>query len=255
MSTLSISSENGIKREFYLPKSAGLSQSVEIKCKDIEEVNCTVALCCCQQSKQFPLCDGTHHSFNKETNSNICPVLVDMNGSKLVVGTIRKKKRLSTSSIEIQRDSIDEPIKTTESTSNQSETTVTNTTVIQVETVSDLSDIKETVVPQVPKSPKKEDPMVRKVDKSKITAVYSIEEVAQHNTKDDCWMIINGHVYDITAYFPHHPGGVRSLLKFAGKDGTENVQFHSSKMMHLLDNYFYIGRLEGTAAPKSCSIM
>jgi len=258
MSTLSISSENGIKKEFLLPKSA-LSQSVEIKCGDIEEVNCTVALCSCQQSKQFPLCDGSHSKFNKETNSNIFPVLVDMNGSKIVVGTIKKKKRLSTSSsTEIQRDSIDEP-KQTESvestTSNEGETlpkVITSTApVIQVE-----SPKSEPIENNTTDSkPVKKELLVKKVDKTKITAVYTIEEVAQHNTQDDCWMIINGYVYDITAYFPHHPGGTRSILKFAGKDGTENVQFHSSKMMHLLDTYFYIGRLEGTPASKSCSIM
>jgi len=33
-------------------------------------------------------------------------------------------------------------------------------------------------------------------------------------------------------------------MNFAGKDGTENVEFHSSKMMFLLDKYFYIGKLQ-----------
>jgi hypothetical protein len=153
MSTLSISSENGITREFHLPKSAGLSQSVEIKCKDIEEVNCTLALCCCQQSKQFPLCDGTHKTFNKETNSSVCPVLVDMNGSKLVVGTIRKKKRLSASATDIQRDSIDES-KMNETSSNQTEptnsTATTSSPLIQVDSTN--------TVPSTETTPKKGNP-------------------------------------------------------------------------------------------------
>jgi cytochrome b involved in lipid metabolism len=59
-------------------------------------------------------------------------------------------------------------------------------------------------------------------------------------------MIIQGNVYDVTPYFDYHPGGHRALMNFAGKDGTENVEFHSPKMMELLDKYFYIGRLEGT---------
>lgn len=262
MSTLSISSENGIKKEFLLPKSASLSQSVEFQCSDIEEVNCTVALCRCQQSKNFPLCDNvSHHKFNKETNSNIFPVIVDMNGSKLVVGTIKKKKRLSTSSsTEIQRDSIDVEPKQTESTSNEVDTQSkdNNTNIpptIQVESMKTSELIENNTNTSTDSKPVKKELLVKKVDKSKITAVYSKQEVAQHNTQDDCWMIINGHVYDITTYFPHHPGGTRSLLKFAGKDGTENVQFHSGKMMHLLDTYFYIGRLEGTPAPKNCLIM
>jgi len=85
-----------------------------------------------------------------------------------------------------------------------------------------------------------------KVDKTKITSVFSKEEVANHSTREDCWMIIKGHVYDITPYFEYHPGGTKALLNFAGKDGTSNVEFHSSQMMFLLDSYFYIGRLEGT---------
>jgi len=35
-----------------------------------------VALCCCGQSKEYPLCDKTHEIFNKETNSNIQPLVV-----------------------------------------------------------------------------------------------------------------------------------------------------------------------------------
>jgi cytochrome b involved in lipid metabolism len=58
-------------------------------------------------------------------------------------------------------------------------------------------------------------------------------------------MIINGGVYDVTKYIDYHPGGHNAILKFAGKDGSENVQFHSEKMMRILDTYFYIGKLEG----------
>jgi len=87
----------------------------------------------------------------------------------------------------------------------------------------------------------------------KLDRVYTAEEVAPHNTLDDCWMIIEGNVYNITEYIGHHPGGTRALLKFAGKDGSENVQFHSSKMMRLLKTYFFQGRLFG-AQRTSCVI-
>ena len=66
-------------------------------------------------------------------------------------------------------------------------------------------------------------------------------------------MIIRGGVYDVTPYFNFHPGGHQALLNFAGKDGTENIEFHSSKMLQLLDKYFYIGKLEGTE-DRSCII-
>jgi cytoskeletal protein RodZ len=44
-------------------------------------------------------------------------------------------------------------------------------------------------------------------------------EVASHNSKSDCWTIINNEVYDITAYIPRHPGG-DEILRACGTDGT-----------------------------------
>jgi len=46
------------------------------------------------------------------------------------------------------------------------------------------------------------------------------QEVAKHATKDDCWMILQGKVYNLTPYMDFHPGGVDELLRAAGKDGT-----------------------------------
>ena len=92
-----------------------------------------------------------------------------------------------------------------------------------------------------------------KIQKRDIKTSYSPEEVAKHNTVDDMWLIINKKVYDITPYAYIHPGSTKALLKFAGKDGSENVQFHSPKMMWLLDNYFLIGYLEGYS--DSCTVM
>lgn len=117
--------------------------------------------------------------------------------------------------------------------------------------------------PTLTKKPQIEEPLfkgapprtIQRVDKKKITAVFTPEEVAKHNTVEDCWMIIKGGVYDITAYFSIHPGGTRALLKFAGKDGTENVQFHSANMMKILDTYFYIGKLKGACEGGGCSLM
>lgn len=53
--------------------------------------------------------------------------------------------------------------------------------------------------------------------KSNPEAVFSVEEVAKHNTKDDCWVIIHGFVCDVTNYLIHHPGGDKLVLKYAGK--------------------------------------
>eukprot|EP00484_Ammonia_sp_Unknown_P025452 CAMPEP_0197027504 /NCGR_PEP_ID=MMETSP1384-20130603/7403_1 /TAXON_ID=29189 /ORGANISM="Ammonia sp." /LENGTH=225 /DNA_ID=CAMNT_0042456359 /DNA_START=27 /DNA_END=704 /DNA_ORIENTATION=+ len=48
---------------------------------------------------------------------------------------------------------------------------------------------------------------------------YRMEEVKKHNKRDDCWMVLNGNVFDITEYIPYHPGG-DEILKAKGRDGT-----------------------------------
>ncbi len=48
----------------------------------------------------------------------------------------------------------------------------------------------------------------------------TMEEVAQHNTADDGWVVLRGKVYNITPYLKYHPGGVRILAAVAGKDCT-----------------------------------
>ncbi len=37
----------------------------------------------------------------------------------------------------------------------------------------------------------------------------------------DLWIIINGTVYDVTEFLPDHPGGKKTLLKYAGLDGSK----------------------------------
>jgi L-lactate dehydrogenase (cytochrome) len=46
-------------------------------------------------------------------------------------------------------------------------------------------------------------------------------EVANHSTKDSCWVIVHGRAYDVTDFLPEHPGGSKIILKYAGKDATE----------------------------------
>eukprot|EP01036_Dinobryon_divergens_P035202 gene35202-45590_t len=51
---------------------------------------------------------------------------------------------------------------------------------------------------------------------------FSLEEVGKHNTREDCWIIVDGSVYDVTTYVDDHPGG-DSILNNAGKDSSEGV--------------------------------
>ncbi|MCI0504358.1 hypothetical protein L0Y65_06665 [Candidatus Micrarchaeota archaeon] len=48
---------------------------------------------------------------------------------------------------------------------------------------------------------------------------FTMEEVATHNAKGDCWMVISGKVLDLSGYTTH-PGG-DTFVPYCGKDGTE----------------------------------
>ena len=50
----------------------------------------------------------------------------------------------------------------------------------------------------------------------------STSEVKKHNTKSDCWSIVNGKVYNLTSYVQKHPGGTAVIANICGKDGTSS---------------------------------
>ncbi len=73
---------------------------------------------------------------------------------------------------------------------------------------------------------------------------YTLDEVAKHNTQEDCWIIIKNKVYDCTEYLELHPGGLDSITINAGSDATEDfVAIHSTKATKILER-FYIGELD-----------
>jgi len=60
-------------------------------------------------------------------------------------------------------------------------------------------------------------------------------EVLKHNSKDSCWVIIHGKAYDVTEFLPEHPGGPKIILKYAGKDASE--EFDPIHPPDTLDKY------------------
>jgi L-lactate dehydrogenase (cytochrome) len=63
-----------------------------------------------------------------------------------------------------------------------------------------------------------------------IRAGLSLTEIQRHNSINDCWVIISGNVYDVTAYVNLHPGGATRISSFCGGDMTQAFlgQRHSS---------------------------
>ncbi|EEH39141.1 cytochrome b2 [Paracoccidioides lutzii Pb01] len=60
-------------------------------------------------------------------------------------------------------------------------------------------------------------------------------EIQKHNSKDSCWVIVHGKAYDVTDFLPEHPGGQKIILKYAGKDATE--EFEPIHPSDTLDKY------------------
>ncbi|EGW32593.1 uncharacterized protein SPAPADRAFT_61660 [Spathaspora passalidarum NRRL Y-27907] len=75
---------------------------------------------------------------------------------------------------------------------------------------------------------------------------FTAEEVAKHNTADDCWCIVKNVVLDCTPFLKYHPGGAESILNFAGKDASESfAMLHEDNVIPKYVASHVLGRLKG----------
>jgi predicted heme/steroid binding protein len=81
---------------------------------------------------------------------------------------------------------------------------------------------------------------------------YTLSELAQHRYVDDCWIAVDGSVYDITEHVAHHPswehGGISTVLSILAHAGSEcSAEFHDIHRpypaAHRQLRAFYIGEL------------
>ena len=49
----------------------------------------------------------------------------------------------------------------------------------------------------------------------------TLAEVELHSSAEDCWMAIDGVVYDLTAYLPAHPAPLVVMTQWCGQDASE----------------------------------
>ncbi|EIE91053.1 hypothetical protein G6F49_006953 [Rhizopus delemar] len=76
--------------------------------------------------------------------------------------------------------------------------------------------------------------------------VFTRDEVAKHNTENDCWIIIDGAVYNVTTFAQLHPGGTQILLELGGKDVTDDFYgLHKQEVLVKYAPRLKIGTLEG----------
>ncbi|MDZ7663320.1 cytochrome b5-like heme/steroid binding domain-containing protein [Thiohalophilus sp.] len=79
---------------------------------------------------------------------------------------------------------------------------------------------------------------------------YTLAELAGHDQADDCWMAIDGVVYDFSAYLPQHPAAPAVMLAWCGKEASQAFHTktkgrpHSNYASQLLPQY-RLGLLRG----------
>lgn len=73
---------------------------------------------------------------------------------------------------------------------------------------------------------------------------YSRADVSEHSSRDDCWVIFEGNVYDLTKYISNHDRFL-NIDDWCGKDMTEDFKSKGSKGVDhipssysLLDSYY-----------------
>lgn len=72
---------------------------------------------------------------------------------------------------------------------------------------------------------------------------YTLSDLAAHSSASDCWLAIDGKVYDVTNYIGKHPGG-NEITKGCGKDATQMFkQEGHSRQANLIASEYQIGIL------------
>ena len=88
--------------------------------------------------------------------------------------------------------------------------------------------------------------------------IYTRDEVAQHATPGDMWLVVHGKVYDASKWMHNHPGGQQAIINRAGgvEDATQDYEFHSERARKLWRS-MYIGDLEHSEGGpgRGCPIM
>ncbi|RGP60852.1 cytochrome b5 [Fusarium longipes] len=86
------------------------------------------------------------------------------------------------------------------------------------------------------------------------TKEFTMQDVAEHNTSSDIYMVVHDKVYDCTKFLDEHPGGEEVMLDVAGQDATEAFEDvgHSDEAREVLDGLLVgeLKRLPGETGPK-----
>jgi len=88
----------------------------------------------------------------------------------------------------------------------------------------------------------------------KVMKSFTAAEVAKHKTADDCWVVLENKVYNVTDFLDDHPGGKGAILLYGGKDATkEFLMLHKPEIITKYGGKYLIGELKDGASASSSS--
>jgi len=70
-------------------------------------------------------------------------------------------------------------------------------------------------------APMGEDVKEVRLTKEGLRRSITIDELRKHDNDENPWFVINGEVYDGTAFMKEHPGGAQSIISAAGMDTSD----------------------------------
>ncbi|KAL2061775.1 hypothetical protein VTL71DRAFT_7153 [Oculimacula yallundae] len=86
-----------------------------------------------------------------------------------------------------------------------------------------------------------------KMTKDGIDQKITIDELRKHDQDTNPWFVVNGEVYDGTAFLEGHPGGATSIIGAAGQDASDEfMAIHSETAKEMMQDY-HIGTLDAAA--------
>ena len=78
---------------------------------------------------------------------------------------------------------------------------------------------------------------------SKTNTYFTTDEVSQHNIDNDCWLIANNKVYDVTHFLNKHVGMKGIILNKGGQDCSSDYKMHTTRQKLIWKQYL-IGYLK-----------
>ena len=94
-----------------------------------------------------------------------------------------------------------------------------------------------------------------KTNATKKWPVFTMAQVATHKTEDDCWIVYHSEAFNVSKWLSHHPGGAETLIRFAGRDATDELRaFHPDWVLDTKLPTFKVGDVSDPPVPNKVQV-